>query len=299
MTPETTTQMMTTPKMKIEAYAKVNLTLEVLGVRADGYHALRSLVVPVSLADILDVEVDAQGAISSNSPYPDDLCVKAARILSEATGCRLGARILVEKRIPAGGGLGGGSADAAAVLNALDKLWKLNLPREQLIDIAARIGSDVPALVMGGAVLMEGRGEIVTRVHNVPKLWLVLANPLVASSTKVVYDGLKKFSSPSPQNEKKCYNIRTALESGDLQTIEKAMVNDLAFPAASLYPQIADALDTLRYAGISKPMMSGSGSTVFGLVPSEARGREIAALLEVKGLKTWIVHTLSGDVMAA
>ena len=148
--------------MTVEANAKVNFTLEVFGKRADGYHALRSVVMPISLSDTLDIEVTEDGSITSDTGYDDDLCVKAARVLrSQISDLRsqIGAAIHVTKRIPAGGGLGGGSADAAAVLRTLNELWKVGLSREELAEIGAQVGSDVPALVMGGPVVMEGRGE--------------------------------------------------------------------------------------------------------------------------------------------
>ena len=139
--------------MTVEAYAKVNFTLEVFGKRADGYHALRSVVMPISFSDTLDIEVADDGEITSDTGYDDDLCVKAARILRSSSliprPSSLGAAIRVAKRIPAGGGLGGGSADAAAVLRALNELWEVGLSREELAEVGAQVGSDVPALVMG------------------------------------------------------------------------------------------------------------------------------------------------------
>ena len=158
--------------MTIEANAKVNFTLEVFGKRADGYHALRSVVMPISLSDTLDIEVTDDGSITSDTGYDDDLCVKAARVLRnvrmlECSNVRMpGTRIRVAKRIPAGGGLGGGSADAAAVLRALNELWTIGLSREELAEVGAQVGSDVPALVLGGPVIMEGRGEDVSPLSN-------------------------------------------------------------------------------------------------------------------------------------
>ena len=140
---------------------------------------------------------------------------------------------------------------------------------------------------------MEGRGEIVSRFGSVPPLHLVLANPGVFSSTKLVYGALaENLSSPSASDRKICYNMRTALERGNLADIAAAAVNDLASPAMALYPEIADAAAALRSAGAVGVTVSGSGSTVFGLVPDQARGREIAAQLEAKGLKAWSVSSV-------
>lgn len=282
--------------MTVEAHAKINLTLEVFGKRADGYHALRSLVVPISLTDSIEVAATEDGAISSDSPYPDDLCVKAANALRAHPSWRpharsremLGARISVTKRIPAGGGLGGGSADAAAVLRALNGLWGAGLDRASLCEVAAEVGSDVPALVMGGAVIMEGRGEKVTKFEPFSQFSLVLANPDVFSSTKEVYANCRPRMTDDPSI---LYNIRSALQSGDPERIGAAAVNDLALSACGLHPEIAAAMEALRQCGVAHPAMTGSGSTVFGLVPSEARGREVAALMEAKGYKAWNVHS--------
>ena len=286
--------------MKVEACAKVNLTLEVFGERSDGYHALRSVVLPVSLSDSLDVESTDDGTVTSDSGYGDDLCVKAARILKSSVSSlpsSIGATIRVTKRIPAGGGLGGGSADAAATLRALNELWGLGKSLEELAEIGAQVGSDVPALVLGGPVLMEGRGEKVTRfpgAHETDdgrlgQLNLVLANPGVFSSTKEVYAAC---SPRLPNDPLIVYNMQTAWVVGDLKKVAATLMNDLQEPAVRLHPAIRDALEALKAAGADGVLMSGSGSTVFGLVPTEARGREIAALLEAKGYWARSVHSV-------
>ena len=224
--------------MRTEAYAKVNLTLEVFGTRADGYHALRSLVVPVSLSDTL--EIVAADDLSCDTGYADDLCLKAARVLREAVGQPLlGAAIHVEKRIPTGGGLGGGSADAAATLVALNDLWQLGKSRQELVELGAAVGSDVPALVRGGAVLMEGRGEIVTPFPLPHELNLVLANPGVACPTGEVYANYR----PRVTDDLSIvYNMRSAIESGDWRRVAAAMMNDLQPTAIALHPEVGDGI---------------------------------------------------------
>lgn len=248
--------------MTIEAYAKVNYTLEVYGVRPDGFHALRSVVLPISLSDTLVVEPAA--AFSSDTGYPDDLCLKAARALKPD----FPVAIHVAKRIPAGGGLGGGSADAAATLLAVNELAGLGHSVDALARIGATVGSDVPALVLahaGGAVLMEGRGEQVSRVAaKVPSRHLVLANPGVASSTKEVYARAVPREMPAD-----------------------GRVNDLQAPAVALYPEIAEALKALSAMGAREGMMSGSGSTVYGFAASAESAAEIASALTAHGL--WAV----------
>jgi len=239
--------------MTVEAYAKVNLTLEVYGQRSDGYHVLRSVVAPISLHDTLTLE-EADG-FSSDTGYPDDLCLKAAKLLDPHRG----VRISVVKRIPAGGGLGGGSADAAATLLALNAMRGKGLSVGELADLGAQVGSDVPALVWaqgGGLVWMEGRGERVRPVEDpapwMPSRHLVLVNPGVSSSTAEVYGACTPREIPA-----------------------NGPVNDLQAPAVRLHPEIGDALAALREAGAEGVLMSGSGSTVFGFAESAERADEI------------------------
>ncbi len=283
---------MTKPATKTKAYAKVNFTLEVFAKRADGYHALRSLVVPVTLSD--ELTFTAAEAFTSDTGYTDDLCLRAARELEAALGGvrRQAYAINVEKRIPAGGGLGGGSADAAATLVALNALWGGGLQPRELAEVGARVGSDVPALVLaqgGVSVIMQGRGE---RVAPAPKaarrLDLVLANPGVFSSTAEVFRAANSRVTDDPEI---LYNMLSALEKGSIDDIAAAFMNDLDAAAARLHPEIAAAKAALASAGAIGATMSGSGSTVFGLVPSEAAGREIAASLSAKGLRVWCAKT--------
>lgn len=282
--------------MKVEANAKVNFTLEVFGRRTDGYHALRSVVMPILLSDTLDIEVSDDGEITSDAGYDDDLCVKAARVLRnvrmfESTSVRmLGARISVKKRIPAGGGLGGGSADAAAVLRALNELWGIGLSREALAEIGAQVGSDVPSLVFNAPVVMEGRGEKISPLStSTSSLHLVLVNPGVHSSTKEVYAACE---GRPLDGENLTARMVEALQAGDLSRIAAALMNDLQPPAVKQHPEIADALVSLKTAGVIGAMMSGSGSSVFGLVENESEARRISSEMNAHGYKAWPVRTL-------
>lgn len=279
--------------MRIEAYAKVNFTLEVLGKRADGYHALRSLVVPVTLSDTLTL-VESDG-ISSDTGYDDDLCVKAANVLKVyVSGSKplKGVAISVEKRIPAGGGLGGGSADAAATLVALNEMWGLDFTPERLAEIGAEVGSDVPALVLSrfaGPVVMEGRGEFVRSAGgDFPQLNLVLVNPGVFSSTPRVFAGCNSRVTDDP---KILYNIISSYQSRDLSSMAASFMNDLETAAMELNPEIKTAKEALIACGVSGALMSGSGSTVFGLVSSEDEGRKIVSSLRAEGYSAWCVET--------
>ncbi len=232
--------------MTVEAHAKINLTLEVLGTRPDGYHELRSVVAPIPLHDDVTFADAEDGVVAVEGcdgvPAEKNLAYRAARLLQDATGCRKGVRIAIAKRIPMGAGLGGGSADAAAVLTGLNRFWNLGLSADRLMALGAEIGSDVPALVHGGMVLMEGRGEKVTACADYPTpAWekLVVYTPPVFSSTARVY--------------------------GDFRDADRgAGKNDLQPAACRLYPEIRDALAKLEAEGCRDVMMSGSGSTVFG-----------------------------------
>ena len=266
--------------MTIEAYAKINLTLEVLGKRPDGYHALRSVVIPTTLSDTIRLE-KASG-VSSDFAGGDDLCVKAAKaILPPGKG----VRIEIEKRIPSGGGLGGGSADAAAVLVALNEMHSLGKSVGELVEIAARVGSDVPSLVLArvcGPVLMEGRGEKVSPLGvAIPKpIHFVLANPGVHSSTKEVF---AKCVPRVAEDEKILYNMRRALESGSARLLSEALSNDLEAPAMALHPEIARTAELLREKTGSRVAVTGSGATVFAVAESREAAREAARAMASKG----------------
>ena len=286
--------------MTLAACAKVNFTLEVLGVRPDGYHDLRSVVVPVSLADEVTLEpadgvtlkVKGGGAIKDLGAE-DNLAVRAVRLMQRVSGRKDGVAITLEKRIPVGGGLGGGSADAAAVLNGLNEMWGLGIPRKELATLGAEIGSDVPALALGGAVLMEGRGErvapLVTRHSSLVTFHLVLANPGVFCSTPEIF---KACDAPLPNRPEIFYNIRLAMQSGDGAAVARALQNDLAATAMRLHPEIGAARRRLETAGCLGASMSGSGATVFGIARDAAEAGRIARTLEAEGLWAVAVETV-------
>ena len=235
--------------MTVEAHAKINWTLEVVGVRPDGYHDLRSIVLPIPLHDSVMIE-EAEDIVCEmpgmDVPQEKNLAYRAAIALKEAAGAARGARIAIEKRIPTGAGLGGGSADAAAVLNGLNRLWGLHLSETELCAIAARVGSDVPALTLGGPVLMEGRGERVSRLSPrqadlLPDIDdVVVFTPDIFASTPAVY---REFR----------------------ETDRGLGPNDLQPAAIRLYSGIGEAIRQLERQGLKRVTMSGSGSAVYGL----------------------------------
>ena len=282
----------------MEARAKVNLTLEVLGVRTDGYHDIRSLVMPVSLADevsfhpsdeiTLRVETPSMRGFREIGPVENNLAFRAALLLKRVTGCRKGVSIVLSKRIPVGSGLGGGSADAAAVLNGLNAFWNLGMARSELVRLGAELGSDVPALTIGGAVLMEGRGECVSGVPGGPPLDMVLAFPGVFTSTAEVYGNCV----PQLTNGGQILdNIRRALFGGEASAVAAALYNGLADAAEALHPEIAHVRSALLAAGALGASMSGSGSCVFGLARDVAHASSLARNLSCAGFDACAVRT--------
>ena len=263
--------------MQIEAHAKINLTLEVLGTRPDGYHELRSIVAAIPLhddvelvdapADEVSAEMVGDGLEVPDVPNEKNLAVRAARALAAAAGVSRGVRIRIVKRIPAGAGLGGGSADAAAVLNGLNELWGLRLSTERLCAVGAEVGSDVPALVLGGAgvglVMMEGRGEKV-------RAWGAGETP--ASHLRAQRPATPTLGAPATPTFGERFVLRipdvnasTARVYAEFREEDRGKCrNDLQPAACRLYPIIAETIAEMEAEGLEDVQMSGSGSAVFG-----------------------------------
>ena len=272
----------------VETPAKVNLTLEVLGNRPDGYHELRSVVAPISLCDTITVTrlpsgtelsvTAASGVGLDNLGAPErNLAVRVADRLRQRCGYSGGVRIGIVKRIPIGGGLGGGSADAAGTLHALNRLWGLGLATPELMEIGSELGSDIPALVSGRIVLMEGRGEKVIPLDLAGSafkpLWLVVANPGVACPTPEVYR--RWILSPEAAQNNHSRRMAEALASGDAAQAAAALHNGLEPAVLGGWPQVAAAAIQLKNAGCLGVMVSGSGASVFGIAADEKHSREI------------------------
>ena len=283
--------------MLIEAHAKINLTLEVLGMRPDGYHELRSIVAAIPLHDDVELVDAPAGEVSvvmvgdgleiPDVPPEKNLAVRAARALQKACGVSRGVRIRIVKRIPAGAGLGGGSADAAAVLNGLNELWGLGLSTERLCAVGAEVGSDVPALVLGGVVMMEGRGERVRACDagETPASHLRAqrpATPTLGSPATPIEGrpatpiegrpatpaGGPRLSRPFDENfvlRIPDVNASTARVYAEFREEDRGKGrNDLQPAACRLYPVIAETIAEMEAEGLEGVQMSGSGSAVFG-----------------------------------
>ena len=247
------------------APAKLNLFLHVTGRRPDGYHELQTLFQLVDLCDTLAIEVREDGRIERVGGLPDvpaeqDLAVRAARALQAATGTRLGASLRVIKRIPVGGGLGGGSSDAATALLALNHLWGGGLSRDALAELGLPLGADVPVFVRGFSAWAEGIGERLEPVM-VPERWYVIVRPGVSVPTREV------FQSPELTRNSPIITIRAFFESGGR--------NDCEPVVRARWPEVAEALDWLgRYA---PARLTGTGSCIFASVASPSEAERIAA----------------------
>ena len=273
--------------VEVLAPAKLNLFLEVLGKRPDGYHEIESLMVAVDLVDSLTFTDDPSGEISLQCNEPtlpkggDNLVVMAAERLRASAGSLRGARIVLEKAIPAESGLAGGSSDAAATLVALDRLWGLRLPRERLLALAAEIGSDVAFFIHGPAAVCRGRGERVEPVVLKESYHFVLVRPPVGMSTVDVYRRVVPPREPLP-----IWPILEAVSQGGNAELGRSLFNRLQPVAEALKPELARVRDALASLGplLCGSVMSGSGSAYFGLCPDSAAASRAAEILKTLGL---------------
>jgi 4-diphosphocytidyl-2-C-methyl-D-erythritol kinase len=280
--------------ISLRAPAKVNLRLDILGKRPDGYHEIKTWIYPISLADELHVErvKTPQITVSSASPElplgEENLAYRAAALFIKEKGLSEGVRIKIIKHIPLAAGLGGGSSDAAAVLKAMNILWGKNIPREGLMELGAQIGADCPFFVVGKAAIMAGKGERVLAILPQLEAWMVLINPGLPLSTKQVYEqgkwGLTKQGGET----------KISMPPQELEKMGKFLRNDLEGPALELLPIIATLKERLREAGASGVSMTGSGPTVFGLFATEDKARQAADDLTMEqGWICLVAKTLS------
>lgn len=253
------------------APAKVNFTLEVLGKRGDGYHEVRLLMAGVSLFDELTFKPAKALSLTCDMDGldlgPGNLVMKAARAMQRAAGEERGAHIHLKKRIPLGGGLAGGSTDAAATLKGLNTLWGLKLKPAVLHKLAAGIGSDVPFCLESGWAIATGRGEKLKPQSLRRKLWLVLANPGFEVSTKWAYQSIATVRRNTRNLSRNAFE---AIQAKDIKALERAAVNDLEPVTAGRYTEINHLKSLMRETGAIFSRMSGSGPTVMGLFENEA-----------------------------
>ncbi|MDD5056385.1 MAG: 4-(cytidine 5'-diphospho)-2-C-methyl-D-erythritol kinase [Sideroxydans sp.] len=251
------------------APAKLNLFLHVIGRRADGYHLLQTLFRFIDLNDTLHFTLRDDGEVRrlndvKNVPPEHDLCVRAARLLQQETGCKLGVDIELEKRIPMGGGLGGGSSDAATTLLALNRLWNLGLSRERLMQLGLTLGADVPVFVFGDNAFAEGVGEQL-QAFPLPDAWYVVLTPPVHVPTAQI------FTHPELTRNTISMTMRALPIGQDFRSGQFG--NDLQAVACKLYPEVAEHLAWL--ARFAPALMTGSGACVFAGFATEAEARAV------------------------
>lgn len=268
--------------LKLQAPAKINLHLSILGKREDGYHNLFMLMEKVSLYDEIHLEKISSGVELSevgNRKWEigkeQNLCFRAAKLIQKVSGSGYGVRIGLKKNIPVGAGLGGGSSNAATVLKGLNELWGLYWPLEKLAPLGLKLGADVPFFLHDGPAKVEGMGERITPVGNLPKLWIILINPGIDVSTPLAYWGWDKTKFRKELTLKN----RSASVPRTFSEVTQILHNDFEEVVIPSYPEIQNAKDTLRGVKAKGTLMSGSGSTVFGLFQSqEERDRAMSAL---------------------
>jgi 4-diphosphocytidyl-2-C-methyl-D-erythritol kinase len=287
----------------VPAPAKLNLFLHVTGRRADGYHLLQSLFVPIDWADTLHFESRADGGLTRHDLGPalpaEDLCVRAASALQQASGTPLGVDITLDKHVPWGAGLGGGSSDAASTLLALNRLWGLGWPRARLVQIGLALGADVPFFLDPRPALVEGVGERIEPVGGLPGFALLLAHPGVALATRDVYAQYDaSAASLTPPEPGPSIRALLALRE-EARAFQSLLVNDLEPAATLLCPVVAELRKEIEATGASAVSLAGSGPTVFGVFASaDAAGEAKRRIGRRTGLRTWVVKTAPSDATA-
>ncbi|MFB5663748.1 4-(cytidine 5'-diphospho)-2-C-methyl-D-erythritol kinase [Alteribacillus sp. HJP-4] len=260
-------------KRTINAPAKINLSLDVLGKRDDGYHEVSMVMTQVDLADRIELTLLEDNVIKidmSEGFLPSDhrnLAHQAASLLQKRFQVDAGVHIFIHKQIPVAAGMAGGSSDAAATLNGLNELWGLHLSTRELAELGSEIGSDVSFCVYGGTALATGRGEIIQPIASPPPCWVILAKPPIGVATGEVYKRLK----PNDSRTGKSDQIAEAIERQDYHAICENLYNALEEVTLQMHPEVSRIKERMLASGADASLMSGSGPTVFGLVKKEAR----------------------------
>lgn len=261
-----------------KAPAKINLTLDALYRRTDGFHELETIMTTIDLADRIDLFLREDRKItleSSSGLVPHDernLAYRAALLLQEKTGVRKGVHIRIDKHIPVAAGLAGGSSDAAATLRGCNRLWDLGLTGAELIEFAAELGSDVPFCVYSGTALAKGRGEILIPLPAPPLCWVVMAKPPISVPTADIFQRLVVEQIEDHPNTEEMVK---AIKLGNYKSIIHNLDNVLEPVTFQLYPEVKKIKEKMKQFGTDGVLMSGSGPTVFSLVQSERRAKRL------------------------
>ena len=263
--------------MILKAHGKINLSLDITGKRKDGYHDIATLMQSVELCDEIEITKNDKGTIlvtSDSKALPDgeeNIAYRACRKMKEAFALNDGFQISIRKRIPLAGGMAGGSADAAAVIRAVNSLCQLNLSEKQLMEIGVTLGADIPFCIQEKPAFATGIGEILTPVKGLSKdIFIILVNPKVAVSTKVIYEAIDTAAQYGSVDNKA---LISALKDGDINRAKEYMVNIMEPVTSAHCKEVPEIIKKLNSMGAIHAMMTGSGATCFGLFekkPDEA-----------------------------
>lgn len=260
-----------------KAYAKVNLGLDVIRRREDGYHEVRMIMQTVDICDVLTFTRQERPGIvvtTDKEELPGDesnLIYKAARLVTETCSVREGIKIELQKRIPMAAGMAGGSTDAAAVFHGMNEMFGLGMDEDEMCALGVKIGADIPYCVKGGTALAEGIGEILTKLPDAPACVVLVAKPDIDVSTKYVYENLH---AESLEYHPDIDGMRAAIEEGDLRGMAERMGNVLETVTVNAYPVIREIKEVMKKSGAWNALMSGSGPTVFGIFGEEEKARK-------------------------
>ena len=281
-------------QIELKALAKINLGLDVIGKRENGYHDVRMIMQSIYLYDTVRLEKTAEPGIvvTSNLRFlplgEDNIAWKAAKLLKDEYGISDGVRITLNKHIPVAAGLAGGSSNAAAVLFGMNRMFGLGLSQKSLMERGVKLGADVPYCIMRGTVLAEGIGEELKPLPPMPKCAVLIAKPPVSVSTKMVYEALDaREITEHPDID----GIIDGLEKGDLRKVAGCMGNVLEDVTIRMHPVIEEIKQEMRDAGAIGAMMSGSGPTVFGLFESRSQARDAQRRIREKSLARQVYVT--------
>ena len=274
-------------EIKLKARAKINLGLDVVRKREDGYHEVRMIMQMINLYDriILRRSTEPGIRVTTNLPYlpvnEDNLVYRAAKLLMEEFKVTEGAEIELQKYIPVAAGMAGGSSDAAAVMVGVNRIFHLGLTKKQLMERGVKIGADVPFCIMRGTALAEGIGEKLTVLPPMPDCWILIGKPGISVSTKYVYTTLDlNTDTVHPDID----GMKKALEEGNLYGITERMGNVLQDVTIPAYPEVERIKEQMKTLGAVNAMMSGSGPTVFGIFDNEEKAQEACQKLRESGL---------------
>ena len=280
--------------MRLRALAKINLGLDILRKREDGYHEVRMIMQTIQMYDVLEIKKKKAPGISLSVNYPyipcdeRNLVYKAAKLLMDEFQVKGGVTIRLEKFIPVAAGMAGGSSDAAATLVGINRLFKLGLSERELMDRAVKIGADVPYCIMRGTALAEGIGEKLTGITQVPECFVLIGKPGINVSTRAAYESLNLSGI---QNHPDIDGMIHDIQNGDLQGMTAKMGNVFEPGIIGQYPVIQEIKDLMESHGALKAMMSGSGPTVFGIFDSQEKMNAAAKILRESNLAKTVFGT--------